>query len=78
MNRRISVVLPDETLRRIDRLAKPGGRSRFINEAVRHFVATRSAAPLRRQLELAAVRDRDLDIEVAADWFAVDRQTSQE
>jgi hypothetical protein len=30
---------------------------------------------LRARLERAAVRDQDLDREVAADWFAVDHQT---
>jgi hypothetical protein len=30
--------------------------------------------PLRTQLERAAIRDRDLDREVAADWFAVDTE----
>jgi hypothetical protein len=30
---------------------------------------------LREQLERAAVRDRDLDRQVAEDWLAVDRET---
>jgi hypothetical protein len=29
-------------------------------------------------LERTAVRDRDLDLEIAADWFAVDRETCQQ
>ncbi|MGA2269194.1 MAG: hypothetical protein ABSH44_12065 [Bryobacteraceae bacterium] len=32
---------------------------------------------LRAQLERTAVRDRDLDREIAADWFAVDREMWQ-
>src|SRR5438477_3677712 len=73
MSKRINIVLPETTVQTIDRMAKQGQRSRFINQAVQHFVATRSTEALRAQLERAAVRDQVLDREVAADWFAVDR-----
>ena len=78
MSKRINIVLPETTIRTIDRMARPGERSRFINQAVQHFVANRSMESLRAQLERAAVRDQDLDREVAADWFAVDRETCQQ
>ncbi len=74
MNKRINIVLPQGTLRTIDRMVKPGGRSRFINQAVEHFVTHQSAEALRSQLEWAALRDRDLDRDVASDWFAVDTE----
>jgi hypothetical protein len=72
VSKRINIVLPAGTIRAIDRMVKPGGRSRFIDQAVRHFVTHNNTETLRTQLERAAVRDRDLDQEVAADWFAVD------
>src|SRR5713226_1649333 len=78
MSKRINIVLPETTIQTIDRMTKPGQRSRFINQAVQHFVANRSTEALRAQLERAAVRDQDLDREVAADWFAVDQQTWQQ
>jgi hypothetical protein len=34
-------------------------------------------AALRARLERAAVRDRDLDREIATDWLAADRETWQ-
>jgi len=74
MRRLIHIVLPETTVRAIDLLAKPGERSRFIDRAVRHFVDTQSQEALRQRLEHAALRDRDLDREVAADWVAVDQQ----
>jgi hypothetical protein len=43
MNRRVNIVLAEGTLRKIDRIAKPGERSRFINRANEHFVAHQSA-----------------------------------
>ena len=78
MSKRINIVLPVTTIQTIDRMAKPGQRSRFINEAVQHYVANRSTEALRAQLQSAAVRDQDLDREVAADWFAVDHETWQQ
>ena len=77
MSKRINIVLPVTTIQTIDRMTEPGQRSRFINQAVQHYVANRSAEALRAQLERAAVRDQDLDREVAADWFAVDHETWQ-
>jgi CopG family transcriptional regulator/antitoxin EndoAI len=77
MSKRVNIVLPEGTLRTIDRMVKPGGRSRFINQAVEHFVTHQSAEALRTQLERAAIRDRDLDREVAADWSAVDKEAWQ-
>ncbi|MGA2183984.1 MAG: hypothetical protein ABSH47_13225 [Bryobacteraceae bacterium] len=74
MTRRVNIVLPETTLRTITRVAGRGQRSRFINQAVQHFVAWQSAEALRTRLEQAAVRDRDLDREVAAEWLDADQQ----
>lgn len=51
MHRRLNITLPEETVRLIDRIAKTGGRSRFINEAVREFVKKRNKVSLRKQLK---------------------------
>jgi CopG family transcriptional regulator/antitoxin EndoAI len=77
VTKRINIVLPEETIQSIDRMVRPGERSRFINQAVQHFVSYRSAEALRTRLEGATVRDRDLDREIAADWFAVDKEAWQ-
>lgn len=74
MGKRINVILPEATIDTIDRIAKPGERSRFINQAVRHYVGYRSAEALRAQVEHTVVRDRDLDRETANDWSAVDQE----
>ena len=77
MRKRINIVLPEATIQTIDRLAKAGQRSSFINQAVQHFVSHRSAEALRAQLERAAIRDQDLDRQIAEDWFAVDQEAWQ-
>jgi CopG family transcriptional regulator/antitoxin EndoAI len=77
MTKRINIVLPESTIRTLDRIVRPGERSRFINQAVQHFVTYRSAEALRTRLEHATIRDRDLDREIAADWFSVDKEAWQ-
>jgi len=77
MAQRINIILPEATIRTIDRMARPGQRSRFIDRAVQHYVATASAEALQERLKQAALRDRDLDLEIAGDWFAVDQEQWQ-
>ncbi len=78
MTKRINVILPEETIRTIDRMARPGQRSRFIQSAVLHYVATASPEALQERLKQASLRDRDLDLEIANDWFAVDQEQWQQ
>jgi CopG family transcriptional regulator / antitoxin EndoAI len=78
MSKRINIVLPEITIQAIDRLAKAGERSRFINHAVQYFIAHQSAEALRTQLERTALRDQDLDREIAADWSSTDQETWQQ
>jgi CopG family transcriptional regulator / antitoxin EndoAI len=74
MGTRINIILPEATLRTIDRLARSGQRSRFIQRAVEHYVATAGPEALEQRLKQAAIRDRDLDLEIAHDWFPVDQE----
>ena len=77
MAKRINVILPNTVVDTLDRLVKPGERSRFIDRAIQHYVETRSVLGLREQLKLSAIRDRDIDQEIAADWAAVDNEPWQ-
>src|SRR5579863_6456339 len=77
MAKRINVVLQDETAKTVERSAKLGERSRFIDRAVQYYAATHSAEALRDRLKEAAIRDRDVSHEIANDWYAVDRETWQ-
>jgi hypothetical protein len=77
MAKRINVILPEATVRTIDRLSRPGQRSRFIERAVQHYLTTGSPQALQERLKQAALRDHDLDLEIASDWFAVDQEQWQ-
>jgi hypothetical protein len=78
MAKRINIILPEDTIRTIDRLSRPGQRSRFIHRAVEHYVATASSEALYERLKQAAIRDRDLDLETYHDWSAVDQEQWQQ
>src|ERR1700704_2248016 len=78
MAKRINVILAENTVRTIDRLSRPGQRSRFIERAVQHYVTTASQEALQERLKQAAIRDQDLDLEIASDWFAVDQEQWQQ
>ena len=75
MHKRVNVTLPEETIRLIDRCANHGNRSRFIAEAVRHFVRSHGRTQLRRLLEEGAERRAARDLAIAGEWFPVDQDT---
>jgi hypothetical protein len=54
MSKRLNIVLPDAAVTILDRVAPKGNRSRFITQAVLHYVQTLSAANLRERLKQGA------------------------
>jgi CopG family transcriptional regulator / antitoxin EndoAI len=77
MAKRINVILADSTVQTINRLSRPGERSRFIERAVQYYVSTASPEALHERLKRAALRDQDLDAEIANDWLAADQEQWQ-
>ena len=51
MNKRINIMLPERTLAVLDRVAPRGNRSRFVSEAVLHYVETKGQQSLRARLK---------------------------
>ena len=68
MHRRLNISLPEETVQMMDRIAKTGGRSRLIDEAVREFVQRRQKASLKKQLEEGARCRASRDLAIAEEW----------
>jgi CopG family transcriptional regulator/antitoxin EndoAI len=77
MHRRVNITLPEDTLRLIDRAVDQGNRSRFIDEAVRHFVHTQTRAQLRKLLKEGAQRHAARDRALAEEWFPLDEEAWQ-
>jgi len=77
MSKRINIVLPEQTIRVLDRLASRGNRSRFISEAVLHYVDSRSKANLRERLKQGALANAKLDLDIAKEWFPAEQEAWQ-
>jgi len=77
MHRRLNITLPEETVRLIDRVAAKGDRSRFIAEAVTHYVGSSGRAQLRKRLKEGALRRAERDLRLARDWFPLDEEAWQ-
>ncbi|MCC6586753.1 MAG: hypothetical protein IT168_08690 [Bryobacterales bacterium] len=77
MNKRVNVLLPEETIRVLDSVAPKGNRSRVISDAVLYYVSRRGKSKLAEQLKAGAIANRERDLEIAQEWFTVDEQTWQ-
>lgn len=74
MNKRINILLPEETIAVLDRVAKPGNRSRFIDRAVRRLVETEGKTSLREQLKAGYRANAERDRQMAAEWFPLEEE----
>jgi mRNA interferase MazF len=74
MSKRINMLLPEKTVAVLDRVAKPGSRSRFIDRAVLHYVETHGKQRLREQLAAGYRANADRDLEMAAEWFPLEEE----
>ena len=74
MGKRINIVLSDDTIRVLDRVAKRGERSSFVDEAIRYYVAVTGQANLREQLKRGAIARAERDLEIASEYFALEQE----
>ena len=77
MHQRINITLPEDTIRLLDRTVTAGSRSRFIDQAIKHYVQTQSKKRLRTLLKEGAIARAERDLAVAGEWFPVDDETWQ-
>ena len=77
MHKRINITLPEETIRLIDRVSQKGGRSRFIDQAVKHYLETVGRANLKRRLKQGAERNAERDLQLTRDWFSLEEEAWQ-
>jgi len=74
MSKRINIVLPDTTIKVLDRLAPKGDRSRFISQAVLHYVESVGKQNLREQLKAGYKANAERNLEIAAEWFPLEEE----
>ena len=77
MSKRLNIMLPEATVKVLDRVAPKGDRSRFISQAVLHYVDTQSKANLKERLKQGALANARLDLEIAEEWFPLEQEAWQ-
>jgi len=77
MSKRINIMLPEKTLAVLDRVAPKGNRSRFVSDAVLHYVETHGKQSLRQQLKAGYLANADESLKIAAEWFPLEEQAWQ-
>ena len=77
MSLRINVILPEETVRVLDRIAPKGNRSRLISDAVMYYVSSRGRSNLREQLKAGALAHAGRDMSIAEEWFPLEEEAWQ-
>ena len=76
-HKRINITLPSDTIKLIDQVARKGDRSRFLDEAVRHFVKETGKAKLQQLLKEGAIRRKERDLTLAKEWFLLEEDSWQ-
>lgn len=76
-HKRINITLPSDTIQLIDRVAEKGDRSRFLDEAVRHFVKEAGKAKLKQLLKEGAIKRAERDLALAQEWFSIENESWQ-
>ena len=77
MSQRINIMLPEETLAVLRRVAPRGSRSRFISRAVLHYVETQGKKSLRERLKAGYLANADENLKIAAEWFPLEKEAWQ-
>ena len=74
MSKRINIMLPAQTLAVLDKVAAKGNRSRFVSEAVLHYVETHGKRSLREQLKAGYLANAEENLKIAAKWFPLEEE----
>jgi CopG family transcriptional regulator/antitoxin EndoAI len=77
MSKRINIMLPERTLAVLDKVSSKGNRSRFISNAVLHYVETVGKHSLREQLKAGYMANAEESLRIAAEWFPLEEEAWQ-
>ena len=70
-------MLPTKTLAVLDKVAPKGNRSRFVSDAVLHYVETQGKRSLREQLKAGYLANAEENLKIAAEWFPLEEEAWQ-
>ena len=72
IRKRVNIMLSEQTIRLIDRVAEKGGRSRFLDSAAHFYAHETSRANMHRLLREGAIARSERDLGLAEEWFCVE------
>ena len=78
VHKRVNVMLPQETLHIIDRVAQHGDRSNFIDKAIRFYIDEIGEDNLKKQLKEGAQKRVHRDLEITKEWFLLEGEAWRE
>jgi len=74
MSKRINILLPEDTVKVLDRVAPKGNRSRLISDAVIYYVSARAKSNLAERLKQGALANARRDLDITQEWFSLDEE----
>ena len=74
MNKRINVLLPEETLAILDRVAEKGERSRVIDQALKFYIEKKGRSNLKSRLKEGYRTRAEESLDLASEWFDLDEE----
>jgi len=77
MSKRINIMLPEKTLAVLDQVASKGNRSRFVSQAVLHYVESQGKQSLRQQLKAGYQANAEESLKIALEWFPLEEEAWQ-
>ncbi len=78
MSKRINIVLPETTVKVLDRVAPKGNRSHFISRAVLHYVHSVGKQSLKQQLKAGYQANAEENLKIALEWFPLEEEAWKE
>jgi CopG family transcriptional regulator/antitoxin EndoAI len=74
VSKRINIVLPETTVKVLDRVAPKGNRSHFISQAILHYVDTVGKQNLKEQLKAGYRTNAEENLKIAVQWFPLEEE----
>lgn len=76
-HKRLNITLPESTVELLETFVGKGGRSSFINAAIKTYIKQAKQNSLREELKEGAIARRERDLQLADEWFEVEEELWQ-
>ena len=77
VHKRLNITLPESTVALLETVADKGGRSVFIDTAIKSYIKQTKQENLRESLKTGAIARSQRDLSLAEEWFDVEEESWQ-